>query len=83
MAYLPKISDFCTLQFVKTCSIIRFWGPPLNGLLKILPGLDFALATCPYLPLLGNRPYSSYMDILQIWKGCVTKSMLSKFCCVI
>ena len=75
MAYLRKNSDFCTLKFMKTCSIIRFWGPTLNWLLgfqKIFPDLDFALATRPYLSLLGNRPYSSHTDIIQIWVGCVT-----------
>ena len=42
---------------MKTCSVIRFVGtflPEIRFLGEILPGLDFALAAHPYLPLLKS-----------------------------
>ena len=48
-AIFDKISNSGTLKFMKTCPVIGFWG-------TFLPGLGFALATHPYLPLLGSHP---------------------------
>ena len=62
VTYLPKISNFGTLKFMKTCLVIRFLGTFCPGIKfsgEILPGLDFALAAHQYLPLLGSRALKS------------------------
>ena len=59
VTYLLKMSNFGTLKFMKTCSVIRFWGIFCLGIGffgEILSGLGFALAAHPYLPLLGSPP---------------------------
>ena len=43
---------------MKTCPGIRFFG-------EILPGLGFALAAHPYLPLLGSRSPPPSPDFLS------------------
>ena len=73
--YLLKIFNFGTLKLMKTCLVIRFLAvicPGIRFFREILPGLGFALATHPYLPLLGSRPppppphsSSCYMNVGQ------------------
>ena len=56
--YLLKNFNFGTLKVIKTCLVIRFLAvicPGIRFFWEILPGLGFALATHPYLLLLGSR----------------------------
>ena len=61
MTYLLKNSNFGTLKFMKTCLVIRFLGtitfcPSIRFFGEILLNIGSALATHPYLPLLGSPP---------------------------
>ena len=58
ICYLLKNFNFGTLKVMKTCLVIRFLAvicPGIRFFWEILPGLGFALATHPYLLLLGSR----------------------------
>ena len=58
---------------MKTCLVIRFLAvicPGISIFWEILPGLGFALATHPYLLLLGSRlppppPPSTFSQLLH------------------
>ena len=59
MIYMLKNFNFGTLKVIETCLVIRFLAvifPGIRFSWEILPGLGFALATHPYLLLLGSRP---------------------------
>ena len=66
--YLLKNFNFDTLKVMKTCLVIRFLAVICLGIRffwEILPGLGFALATHPYLLLLGSRPPPTFIQLLH------------------
>ena len=79
--YLLKNFNFETLKVMKTCLVIRFLAvicPGIRFFWEILPGLGFALATHPYLLLLGScspPPHSAscYMNVGQKYMYCIYK----------
>ena len=70
-----KNFNFGTLKVMKTCLVIRFLAvicPGIRFFWEILPGLGFALATHPYLFLLGSLPPPP-PTFIQLLHECWTK----------
>ena len=68
--YLLKILNFGTLKVMKPCLVNRFLAvicPGIRFFGEILSGLCFALATHPYLPLLGSCPPTFIQLLHECW----------------